>query len=358
MKKLLELLKLRPSNGDLGVEIECEGENLRAVDSEYWKTEDDGSLRGVFPHSRSEYVMKTPVTVRSFPKALKELIHQQAKAKLAFSFRTSVHVHINVQKLTEDELLAFIYACLLLEEPLMNYCGETRKANRFCLRLQDAEGYEDTLREIFGTDHRAIARLRGDNIRYSAINLHSLVKYGSVEFRGMRGNMSEEILVPWVHTLVHIRQAAKKLGDPIQVHNMFIRMSNEEFARKLMGKHFDKFVYPDLERDMNQSFSLTITLPHVFKGRVKYVPVEKPTIEWQAVGGRVFRIEVDAGIPVEMPQPAPQVAIAYKPIGKILAREIDDMVIDKLDDMFHMEEWVDMTVEQRVVFYRDVFRDI
>ncbi len=267
MKKLHELLGLPLSKGVFGVEIECEGRNLNPIDSPTWITERDGSLRGDFPSCSSEYVMRQPVTALRLNKAIDELIDHQKKATLKFSFRTSVHVHINVQEYTTDELLAFIYACLILEEPLMNFCGESRKGNRFCLRMKDAEGYDRTLNSLFQHGWRAIQGLNGDAIRYSAINIHALKKYGSVEFRGMRGNMDRDVLIPWCHTLLNIRNTATKLGSPVAVYNEFIKKGNEEFAKDMMGKHFDLFNYPELDRDMASSFSLNIQLPHMFKNK-------------------------------------------------------------------------------------------
>lgn len=291
MKKILELLKLQPSKGDLGVEIECEGLKLNPIESNNWKTEQDNSLRGDYPTQSSEYVIRKPVSNSVFKKALDELIAHQEKATLNFSFRTSVHVHVNVQELTEDELLAFIYACILLEEPLMNYCGEGRKGNRFCLRIQDAEGYMEVLNDVFERGHSYIRGLRGEYIRYSAINLHSLVKYGSVEFRGMRGNMDKNILIPWTTALLNIRKVAKKLGTPVNVYNAFVSSSNEQFAKTLLGTSFDKFNYQGLSDDMSQSFSLSIALPHLWiKGsedRKKVLQKEAAAEEWPQVAQRI-----------------------------------------------------------------------
>ena len=297
MKKLHELLGLPLCKGSLGVEIECEGKNLNPIDTDTWRTERDGSLRGEYPHCSSEYVMRQPVTALRLTKAIDELISHQAKATLEFSFRTSVHVHVNVQEYTVDEMLAFLYACLLLEEPLMNFCGETRKGNRFCLRVKDAEGYDKTLNSLFERGWRTVRDLNGDNIRYSAINIHALKKYGSIEFRGMRGNMDRDVLIPWCNTLLNIRNTATKLGSPVAVYNEFIKKGNREFAEQMLGKHFDKFDYPDLDRDTANSFSLNIQLPHIFKNKEK--AVEDTQIVAKGLGNIVIEENAIAGLPAQ-----------------------------------------------------------
>jgi hypothetical protein len=279
MKKLHEILNVPLCKGSLGVEIECEGKNLSVIDSPHWRTERDGSLRGNYPDCSAEYVMRKPVSDKQFPGILRKLIDHQAQAQFAFSFRTSVHVHVNAQELTEDELLAFLYACFLLEEPLMNFCGESRKANRFCLRIRDAEGYAETLNSLFENGFNQVRYLNGDRIRYSAINIHALTKYGSVEFRGMRGNMDPAVLVPWCNTLLSIRENARKLGSPAAVYNDYVSKPNIEFAKQMLGKHFDMFNYEGIEADINNSFSLTIDLPHTWKNRPK---VDTTKITWEA----------------------------------------------------------------------------
>lgn len=288
MKKLVELLGQSPCDGDVGVEIECEGAGISPSNSPFWRTEKDGSLRGSFPSEAAEFVMSQPLHIDHVEIALDSLITEQKDAKFNFSFRTSVHVHVNVQQLTEAEMLAFLYLCLLVEEPLMNFCGETRKANRFCLRYADAEGFDRTLDTLFDRGWSAVRRLDGDKIRYAAINVHALQKYGSIEFRGMRGNMDKEVILPWCQTLIHLRDKAKELGSPIAVFNKYISMGNAEFITEALGRHADKFSYEDQQKDVERSFSLTIDLPHIFKGRKpvpepEVIPLAPPKLKARAI---------------------------------------------------------------------------
>ena len=277
MKKVHELLKLRPCVGDVGIEIEVEGVNLNPIDSPRWKTEDDGSLRGEFPSERSEYVLRQPIRITHVKEALDELIDHQKDAKINFSFRCSAHVHINVTDLTEPQLLAYLYLCVLLEEPLMNICGNERKGNRFCLRITDADGYTKFLNRLFENGLVAMKHIHANSVRYSAINISSLSKYGSIEFRGMQGTLDKDVLIPWIQVLYRLREAAKKFNDPVAVHDAFISMSNEEFARKYIGRHADLFDIPSTVKGMDNSFSLSIEMPHKFLKLEKQVPpVEEP----------------------------------------------------------------------------------
>ena len=262
--KLHELLMKAPVEGTFGIEIECEGENLYPVDNNYWKTEDDGSLRGVFPHSRCEWVFKKPQDLKKTLLAIKHLNNKQEEmgAKPSFSFRTSVHVQVNVLDLTWNQYCNFIYLYLLLEEPLMYFCGQERIGNRFCLRMQDAEGLLDVVQHIFQTGPGALRILNEDGIRYSAINLYTTRKYGSLEFRGMRGTLDVDVLATWISTLDGLKNISKEFNNVIEIHEYFKKTRNQTLIQRCLG---EEFWYGSMDIDMNTSFSLCYELPFLFK---------------------------------------------------------------------------------------------
>ena len=95
MKKLHELLGCKiTKDPHVGIEIEAEGGNIQCVDTAYWRSEDDQSLRGRFPDERHEFVSRV-LKAHAISNALDELIDKQKGAKFDFSFRTSTHVHVN-----------------------------------------------------------------------------------------------------------------------------------------------------------------------------------------------------------------------------------------------------------------------
>ena len=121
MRKVYEILELpKPTKGDVGVEIEVEGAGIQTHVSEVWRYEDDGSLRGAFPGGRCEFIFQKPILVGEVQAAIEELaaVQKKGKAKLNFSFRTSVHVHVNVQELTYNQVCNMIYIYLLAERML------------------------------------------------------------------------------------------------------------------------------------------------------------------------------------------------------------------------------------------------
>ena len=282
--KLYELLgKNKPIKGDFGVEIEVEGTDLVEVNDKYWTSVHDGSLRG----ESFEYVFKTPLIQKDADKALESLKEDLKDSILKFSFRTSVHIHVNVQELEYKQLLNMIYTYLLIEEPLMTFCGKERKGNRFCLRLQDAEGILDTLIPMFRVmDY--IGDIREDAIRYSAINLAALQKFGSLEFRAMQGNLDVKRISTWTQALFNLREFSKSVENPRDVLEIFNNNKPEAFLKLVLKDVAPAFIYPKMDRDMKQSFSLSIDLPSNFPRAIqekkpKKIQSKKPLEEVMAV---------------------------------------------------------------------------
>lgn len=266
MAKLFKLLGLnKPVAGEYGIEIECEGNNIAPINSKTWGSEADGSLRGEYPHGACEFVLKKPIMFKDVEQAIDELIGHEINAEFNFSFRTSVHIHVNVQELTSTQLYNLIYTYLLIEQPLVNYCGDGRKGNRFCLRLRDAEGMIDILSNLFNTGNKNLRRIPNDHMRYASINLEAFKKYGSIEFRAMRGTMDKAIILPWVQMLHSIKTYALEMANPKVIHEEFRAYGSVGFLNKVLGKeNAQRVMSPTAEQEMNESYSLSIDLPYSF----------------------------------------------------------------------------------------------
>lgn len=260
--KLYEILGGDPRKGDIGVEVECEGV-IPEVHTSTWKTVGDGSLRGGY-----EYVFVRPLTLEDAKKAtskLKSLIYADEYSP-EFSFRTSVHVHINCTDMEWKHIQNFIYIYFLLENLLVDFCGEGRKCNRFCLRIEDAEGAIPSLAPLFSRDAPSNGLLRSlanDRLRYASLNVQALQKFGSLEFRAMRGTVDDAVLHPWMETLLNIREFAKQFESPRDVFNHIEVVGFRDFFEKAIGPHHVLFDNGNVEETIARSQSLTIEIPFI-----------------------------------------------------------------------------------------------
>lgn len=243
-------------NGLVGLEIEVEGNSLVHKDFGDWKAEKDGSLRG----ENAEYVLRKPL---SYAKALHALEDLRAAldaqgAEINWSFRTSVHVHINVLRLTHQQLSNFLYTYVLFEELMVQYCGENRIGNRFCLRIRDADGLIDALAAWMKMERLP----NQDANRYASLNLDALLKFGSIEFRAMRGTLEEDVLRTWVGALVRMRSYAMKVESPEHIFQDYLKHGPalfENIVGKAVYQEMTKNV-PDVEAAIDRNASLSMIL--------------------------------------------------------------------------------------------------
>lgn len=239
------ILKKRPVSGDVGIEIEMEADNrLPKGDDEeegpeigtYWRYHHDGSLRGA---DNAEYVLCAPIPFNSVPAAANELftILSDYGTIINQSNRTSLHVHLNVQKLYLDQLCSLVSLLFCVEEILIAFSGPHRVGNLFCLSANDAPAIANDFKTFFQENgHYKFS----DNLHYANINPHSISKFGSLEIRCMRGPDSPELVIQWVSILERLYNLSKTYSDPRKVVQGLSTMGGVAFLRNI----FDTFYEP------------------------------------------------------------------------------------------------------------------
>jgi len=243
-------------DGKYGIEIEVEGSNLQIPANTKWKMVEDGSLR----HNPEccEYVFKKPLSYVDALDAISWLNnkHEDNESELNWSFRCSTHVHVNVQKWSVSKLLRFIYYYYLFENCLVKWSGKEREGNRFCLRIQDSYHISNIISDAFLSNLREIPQ---NHVRYSALNLGSLPKYGSIEFRSLEGTTSRVRIQKWLDFIECLEEAADS-GVSIAMTLENLRVSSENVAKAVFGDSFEELRYEDWESDTLYNASLNISM--------------------------------------------------------------------------------------------------
>lgn len=239
--KIKDIFRLKPEKGEVGVEVEIEGLNLpRVVHRESWRVERDGSLRG----EAFEYVFRGPVNYKAACNRLDRLglSFKEVGSEIFDTGRAGVHVHVNVQDLTAKQVGCFITLYYIFENILLDFCGEDRVGNLFCLRTCDAEGAIPLITKAFNNNN--LRGLATDDIRYAALNLNSLPKYGSVEFRSMRSTGDMEIIKTWVSLLLELKKYSLSFNNPREIVEGMSGMSSEVMFKTVFGDN-SGLVYDD-----------------------------------------------------------------------------------------------------------------
>jgi len=230
-----QVAKASPYEGDVGIEIELEGNNLPAtidlnINGTTWVSHADGSLRGGI-----EYVTSQPCgagDVQALVAGLFDAI-RAAGGVIRNSTRCSTHVHVNARTMKLNQVAAFValYGCF--ETTLTNWCEPIRRGNLFALRFEDCD---------FAVDGWADAFKHGsfewsNDMRYLALNPASLMKFGSLEVRTLGGVESAEPVVKWVEALLRLRELAvsAEYEDPCAIASDLSALSGKGFFDKVFG---------------------------------------------------------------------------------------------------------------------------
>jgi len=275
--------------GEIGIEIEAEGENLPQKLTSYWSVHEEGSLRG----ESAEYALFKPVSRKACPNILKYLKKAltKNKARVDESSRTSVHVHLNVQGMTLKQVLTLTVLYVIFEDVLVRYAGESRVGNVFCLRSKDAEHFLDALVDAVKTNTYECFT-REDIIRYSSINICSVWKFNSVEFRALRGTVDPKLIWEWTRILLAVKDASLRYSDPRAILADYSGLGPRRFLNKTFGPLAEVLECPSLEAKVQESVWLVqelvycssweepekIPKPRMFERHVYPEPKIKPAL--------------------------------------------------------------------------------
>lgn len=236
---------IKERNGDIGIEIEAEGaiKFNDSVTGKKWAVKEEHSLR----NGGIELATNTPYVIKNIPNVIEQYKELTAGSTFDYtSWRTSVHIHANVQKYTVRQIFSILMAFWMFEDIFCRLNGSGREGNLHCLRLRDADGlYLNIRRDIF--QGRFLSRVTQNDFRYAALNLAAIPKFGSVEFRFMRFPENLDDVSIWAETLHKLVTSAVELSWE-QVRDMYQAPISE-----ILGKFLPLSFLPWLNR-LDRSF--------------------------------------------------------------------------------------------------------
>ena len=235
---VMKLFKVPPHNatlGELGVEIEAEGYHLPQYNIPSWHREHDGSL-----NNGVEYVLRQPMKLMGVRVAILELSAavKKSRARVDSTIRTGVHVHVNMQKATKAQLFNMIVMWAIFEEVLLDRCGIGRKGNLFCLPLRKADNVISIMRMV-AEDSAYADSMDNDQYRYCAVNVVSLHKFGSLEFRALRTSADMNVTYHWAKLLLNMKKVACAYKNPMHILDELDRDGVYAMYRKVFHKSLD-----------------------------------------------------------------------------------------------------------------------
>lgn len=246
------LPEIQTSEGALvGIEVEVENVNLDMWEHTVpgWQVTKDSSLR----NNGAEFI-SCPLTLDCVPIAVTGLyviLKKGQKATADFSWRTSLHVHLNVRSLTPDQVASLLASYLVFEQEFFAYAGKKRDRVNFCVPLHETSMNLHINYFFFGK--KSLGDLCEVWHKYAAANLIPLTgsskdakagKKGTIEFRHMGGTADPIRVVQWINLLIRLHSYAR-LHNFEETKNIILtirtRSGYENFKRLVFGDCADYF---------------------------------------------------------------------------------------------------------------------
>lgn len=198
-----------------------------------WTKHQDGSLRG----ESCEWVLSEPLDYDKTVTAIEGLFKGFEENGTTFknSYRTSTHIHVNYQDKTNKQVFNLFVVHAILEKLLGRYCGEDRDGNLFSIYARDSERMVSTMYDALFYEG-TIRGAYGDNQRYAALNLSSLAKFGSIEFRLMGGLDNAKEALIWLSMVRELVAFADKLDDATSLFEDLSFNGPEQFVASIFSK--------------------------------------------------------------------------------------------------------------------------
>lgn len=219
-------------NEYIGVEIEVE--DFRGDVNEvypYWITHHDGSLR-----NGTEFVFAGPRAGSELTSAIDSFFG--AGYSYTMSPRTSTHIHINAtDMLTPGQFRSWLTLVYLIEPSVFRWADENRKWCGYCAPLTDIPPRR-MVNILTSEDDALLTRaIQGDDNqdRYFGLNVASLRRHGTLEFRYFPCTQSRSELTNWIQFVMetkrsgvqyeNMQQLLAAVGDSPSSVDSFLRMS-------------------------------------------------------------------------------------------------------------------------------------
>lgn len=229
-----------------GVEVEVEynclpTKNVPKLVQQFWSCVPDGSLRNSgHPYDVAvEYRFTKPLNSFTSAIAVKQLcqaINSNAD-KVYDSGRTSTHVHVNVCNISKLQIMNLITLSVIFDELLVAQHHPFRRGNLFALRFIDAEWpirYIVNAAKI-GSSFRTFS---SGNYRYASINLTSINRFGTIEYRAMDGELSSQRINQWVFCLHQLKRKAVTYKNPREIIEAYHKMGAMAFMREHIPSYY------------------------------------------------------------------------------------------------------------------------
>lgn len=263
-----------PNSCLVGVEVELEQFRGNGSNLTYWKMEHDGSLRdgGV------EFVLRQPLTGIDLEKAIDELNTSViTDGKYNSNHRCSTHVHIDVRDLSIEHLQKIVFIYSMFERFIYDMVEPTREHNFYCAPLYSSLQNRRAIATSF--EHKDFSVCP----KYSGLNLRTVYKYGSLEFRMHEGMKQGKDIKKWIMLLMKLRSGTA-VYENVSMREL-LKLYSENSAQAILQQVLGADVMEDMVASndrMRQSMRAAQDMLLLAKGGT----LRHKEMQWRRIGGK------------------------------------------------------------------------
>lgn len=228
----------------VGIEVECENVVEHMITPFGWTATQDGSLR-----NRGLEFVSFPVRGQNVYYLLHRLFAELKRIKAEFTERTSIHVHLNVRRMSVEQLVTLLITYTVVEKTLYRFArrsGFSRERNIFCVPVQEGQNYlglpylMHLLRENMVP--QVLAEINRHWKKYSGFNILPVSTQGTVEFRQLGGTFDINLIMDWINIIQCLRSYA--FNNELDVVTARIVQLNtnsdyHNFLKEIFGRYSD-----------------------------------------------------------------------------------------------------------------------
>ncbi len=203
-------------NNAIGVELEYENARAMArrildpaVSSGYWNVTTDASLRD----QGEEFVLREGLEGLELAYAIREFFTLAEGQGLVENGRTSCHVHVDMRDADLELLRSTVLVYQAVEKMFWSMVHRQRRWTGYCIPLAEAQGALVAL--LFSNNAAANSRhlVSTSNAvtRYSGLNVASISRHGTVEFRHFNNPTGEAQMNEWINVCMSVKVAGAAL---------------------------------------------------------------------------------------------------------------------------------------------------
>lgn len=208
----------------------------------YFNCHVDGSLRG----SGMEFTFKGPFAGSKILRATSAMDDASRALGFTGSYRTSMHVHIDMQDTTfPTEVLSLGAVYCVVEPFLYQFVGGGRNTSNYCIpwykHPQHFENFIDVIKRQHKDGSRGVLphlqSHKGD--KYAGLNCFSIGQFGTVEFRQAPVTMQRDKILTWINLIMRIKQwTCANPKKPVDILDYVNRTGTTSFLQEVFKSNY------------------------------------------------------------------------------------------------------------------------